>query len=716
MLSKLMLAQAQACFFEKAKRTVSSQELVAKLANGAAELFAQGHALSTRVNLDRHLGKSHYPWATHFHFQYLVFSAAACFFMAKHHIAKDDYGLEIAYLERAKVLLDTAFKLPVKDLSALTESARPLLKTIVDRLAAAHRDNEQIYFSPVPKPSNMEEKLEKKVVVQSIAFDLGALEVDPFAVLVQPEITHAAKKFDSTVGDKLHEVRRVAQSASDESQLVLTSLGLPAALEAMEPNVGLPADWWQRVREAQLKGLSRTLDELFRAVLDSAREGESLRDKIAHKIENEHKDDAENRAKFGSKWNRRSSEQITAPIIREMEEISKYLRDAGKSNAKLQEEWKENQEAVSLLEMTHEQLQAMLPMTQGESKSAESEALSALLTQLDGVHTKRQELIKSVEVKAEELKGGILNALLTHGKIKSLEQVQQDELHKFDPLVQSLDEIATQEQQMLQQIREKNDEFVQSRNKNDDVNQREQILQRLNHGLTIFNKLLASLNEGMKFYADLHTKKLQPLDLRVSDFLVARDMEKRMILDQLTQSLAGFSAAPEIKEPNPSPAVNPNLSLDHPSNPMYRFSPPPVSSAASAAPPSSAASHMPGPPASHPAQQTHAHLPQAMPVHSAYHHPQPQPQPHQQPPYQPQPYQPYGQQPPYYQPQPQLQPQQPYPMHPAQPPASNYHVPPGAGAPSQAPSAPTMEWPCATCTYLNPMDQNACSMCGMKRW
>lgn len=56
----------------------------------------------------------------------------------------------------------------------------------------------------------------------------------------------------------------------------------------------------------------------------------------------------------------------------------------------------------------------------------------------------------------------------------------------------------------------------------------------------LLNRVLA---EGLKFYGDLVRQKLDPLKQRVSDFVVARDLEKRMMLEQV-RPCSGFPRLP----------------------------------------------------------------------------------------------------------------------------------------------------------------------------
>jgi len=206
------------------------------------------------------------------------------------------------------------------------------------------------------------------------------------------------------------------------------------------------------------------------------------------------------------------------------------------------------------------------------------------------------------------------------------------------------------------------------------------VIQDLNLGLNAFNKLIANLNEGVNFYANLMKVKIEPLAQRVDDFVFARDMEKRMILDQLTKSLAGFED--EKSEPKPSSASNPNMSVE--SGSLYAPITPPTPSAPI---PSSV------PRGSNPFSQP---PPTSYSQPSHYSQPTPPFNPYQQP--HSQPHQPYQQ--PYQQPTPSSVPLM--------------GTVPGAIPPQSQGSAPG-SWNCSACTYLNTPTASACVMCGTGR-
>jgi len=174
MLINFALAQAQSCFFQVASDPAKAGEasearldLLAKLAMGTAELFAQAYNASNNASngFQQWLIKCPFPWRLYLLFQHYTYLATALLWKSKKHQAACEYGEEIARLQRAKHWVDTANKLDMSQLTSTTRDAKELQQQVLLRLELAQKDNERIYFAAVPKTETLDE-IEKKIVVQ----------------------------------------------------------------------------------------------------------------------------------------------------------------------------------------------------------------------------------------------------------------------------------------------------------------------------------------------------------------------------------------------------------------------------------------------------------------------------------------------------------------------------------------------------------------------
>src|SRR3989338_3352339 len=106
MLVRIMLAQAQECFYEKASKDDLSPAVVSKLAAQVAEFYSQAGALLEQEPL-RSLGLPS-SWLNHAQLRVQYFRAAAAFRSSLQFPPLHEYGRQLAYLQLANDYLTNA--------------------------------------------------------------------------------------------------------------------------------------------------------------------------------------------------------------------------------------------------------------------------------------------------------------------------------------------------------------------------------------------------------------------------------------------------------------------------------------------------------------------------------------------------------------------------------------------------------------------------------
>jgi len=309
-----------------------------------------------------------------------------------------------------------------------------------------------------------------------------------------------------------------------------------------------------------------------------------------------------------------------------------------------------------------------MPSASADGKTAESVNLTKLLDELSALLDRRSRALDDMRkfVQSTDFSG-----LISSTKNKLPDNIFKDENAKLEEKQKVIEAINAQQLVLLEKVNAGNQAFLKTREKNADREAREKVMQDMNVGLDIFTKLMANLNEGSKFYNDLVKDRLEPLKQAVDDFTIARDMEKRLILDQLTKDLAGYHdphGGPAGSAMGSAGAYNPNLQYDRPAQPLYPSGPAPGLA--------------PGP---------------VQPQGPVFQHQTPQYQ-HQSVPA-PQPFL-----------QPQYQFQQPTAGYPGARPVSPNPSPSAPAA--SAPASTAGNWICPLCTFSNQSMHLQCGMCG----
>jgi len=244
------------------------------------------------------------------------------------------------------------------------------------------------------------------------------------------------------------------------------------------------------------------------------------------------------RKEFTQRWNRRPSDQLTQSFVRDLETIHKFLIEAEKSNKKVRGEWEANRIKLKVLSASRASIESRLPSVNQEAKTETSETLRILLDAVSGQLDRKTKLVKEMETTMNSIN---IIPILVANKDKNAEQIYTQELSKFDTYTKQIEDLNKQQEEILASVTQASEAFEKTRvNKNEDTIIRTNIIQEINVGVQLFNKLLSNFNEGSRFYKDLMGQRIQPLKQRIDDFVFARNEEKKMVLEQLHKDLQSF--------------------------------------------------------------------------------------------------------------------------------------------------------------------------------
>lgn len=566
MLCKLMLAQSQATLFELSTAKVSTA-LISKIASGTAELYRHAYDICNKSQLKQLFNaKDVYNWEAHCYYQLMCYTATANYWYAKCVFESDQYGLEIAHLQRALLYIKNACKVENVLVGNLAENRQRLESQIMNRLNNAIKDNESIYYEKIPDCNAIKDP-DSVITAKIVPYEPKlSMSTDPFINLITPAIRDASNTFTNKLQSFVNTYVAQAQSSTQSAQSIVTQLGLPGSLDALDNNTGLNNELWQQISDIQHSGGMNTLHELCDSIQSGVTDCNKLFQQAKAILEKEAAEDSAMKQQFTHRWNRRSSQQLTTPVYNDIEVIDKFMIQAKQSDTKLINELHSNENKLNILSQSRQQIENQLPHNTEQSNKSE---LS------DTLRNKYNELMKLIDsrnvivAQLQELPGkiDITNTLLHQHKTSSYDDIYTSELNKQQHYIDQLYTLQQQQDSLLNDIQTQNQLFVASQKQNESLIQRQSILQHISTAIQTYNKLLQHLHEGQKFYNDLMTAKIKPLKERIDDYVFARNMEKKMLLEQLTANITGYNTVNnnDINSVNSqNTAINPNLSLEAP--------------------------------------------------------------------------------------------------------------------------------------------------------
>jgi programmed cell death 6-interacting protein len=655
MLERLMLAQAQECFFEKVVAD-NKPSLCSKVAKQVGSFYEEAYAALVLPPLNQHMDRT---WTAHVQLKAAQFNAEACYRAALDLHEKENIPEEIARLKAGSSLLAEARKQskgaavgPLQDVVAKLEM------NINRNLERANKENDRVYLMRVPSPDSLP-PLTGAALAKStnVADVLDASKEKMFAGLVPDSSAKALSKYTEMVDDTIRTQAEKLQQESEIMRVRLKEMDLPDSLRALEGTAPLSDDLRDDVEAVQLDGGPAGLETEMRQLRDLRRVNEELLAQTEELLEKESREDAQIRAQFGTRWTRPQSSTLTKTLHDRANGFAGNLKQAGDSDARIERTIRDNMPLMSILDA--KPIESALPSLGRPMLSLDGNedqivgALRQRLAELEQCASQRaglEDMLKDMK-----RKDNILPKLMTTSG--SYEDLFKKELGKYDLVSQEVARNIENQERLFRQIKMHNDAFAATFNLKDFNNQKEKAFNQVRAAVAKYREIRENINEGLKFYVTLQDA-ITNLKQQCSDYVMTRSIQCREMMDDLQRQIAGLSFSNDNRPSRTYPSVGAAAPAAAPSQDSSYYtsgSAPSYGAQAPARPPYYAGQHqagMPPPP-------YYAQPPAQAPSHS---------QNFAQPPYP-------GWQGPYYNgpPAPPAAPQTPQAPHPGAPPQPPHH-------------------------------------------
>jgi len=521
-LERLMLAQAQECFWLKAVTDNLKDATIAKLAAKLSDLYleASDYGMKSQTISSEWI---HHMCAKHHHF-----AAAAQYRAASDCLEKRKYGEEVARLQDSLACINEALK-ETRYISKIVATDLNSLKARVqDDLRRAEKDNDTIYLLPVPHKSELKTLDRASMVTARIPKEVS----DPISSLgdskelgrplfsrLVPYSVHVAASIyagrrDQTVRTIVDELEYMTTRIHE----VVKSLNLPGALQALEKPLGIPSTLASHAEDIrQQNGLERlrnTRDDIAKLKSNDRR---SFQEGVNF-LNSEAADDDQARRKYGTdRWNRADSQLASQRLSAQIGEIDGYLQKAEESDKSVQDKYIENQPVIRLLSGTDEDLEEYIPNSKRPSlppkMEREVENLRSGLNNLHKLESRRKRMIDSLRIKCQAddvntdllREAGRLERELPMQKLEAsqFEVFFDERLKKYESDQEAVKAEQEEQDALLSKLKEHNTSFIAARRGDTSTKAREEALQKLENGYFAYKEIIQNLEVGRKFYNDL---------------------------------------------------------------------------------------------------------------------------------------------------------------------------------------------------------------------
>lgn len=539
MLERLMLAQAQECFFEKAIADQKPASLCGKIARQVGLYYEEAYAALVLPPLSQHFDRS---WVAHVQLKAAQFHGEACYRIAMELHEKEDIAEEISRLTVASNVLANAKKSGKGVVAPLLDAVSKLESNVNVNLERAKKENDRVYLMRVP-PSNSLAPLPAVSLVKSLSLVdvLDASKEKMFAGLVPDSSAKALSRYTEMLDDIIRTQLEKLQQESEITRVKLKEMELPESLHALDGNAALPEQLRDDVEAVQLDGGPSGLNAEMRQLQDLRRVNQELLMQVKELLDNESQKDAQFRSQFGTRWTRPQSSTLTKSFQDRMNSFAAKLKQAGEMDARINRSIQDNWSMMSILDV--KPIESALPtlgkpiMSLNRDEDAIVGGLKQSLGQLEMLGSQRaglEDMLKDMKRKEN-----ILPKLMSTSG--SYEDLFKRELGKFDPICQEISKNVEAQEKLLQQIKMQNGAYAAVFNLEEFRVSCDRSFKKISAAILKYHEIRDNINNaGIKFYVSLQDA-ITNLKQQCSDYTMTREMQSRDMMEDLQRHLGGFS-------------------------------------------------------------------------------------------------------------------------------------------------------------------------------
>ncbi|GBG75643.1 hypothetical protein CBR_g20272 [Chara braunii] len=528
MLERLMLAQAQECFFEKVVADNRPAMLCAKVAKQVGSFYEEAHVALLRPVLAAHFDR---PWVAHVQIKMAQFQAQALFRASIDLHENECIGEEIARLKSAQQIVADSKRQSKGVNPALLDALSRLEAAIARNLERAIKENDRVYLMRIPPPDTLPDIPSSCLVKPwSMAEVIDATGLKLFISLVPDSSAKALSKYTEMVDEVIRTQTEKLQQESDATRASLREMEMQEIIAALDGLSPLPDGLRDDVEAVQNEGGPRALDAEMAKLREMRRQCEEMLAQAEETLERESRDDAHMRGQYGSKWTRATSSHLTKGMRDKANAFAANLKQAGESDARVERAIRDNEKLLSIL--NHKPIEACFPvLSRPLVPMAGDELLPHLLKQnlnelekLGGERADLEDMLKNMKQK-----DNILPRLMA--TTSSYEELFKKELTKYDAPCEKIALNIANQERCLKHIQKVTNQIVQA--------------------VIKYREIKTNLNEGTKFYITLQDA-LSSLKQQCSDYALTREIQGKDIIEDLQRQLSNVRVETAPGPPPPS--------------------------------------------------------------------------------------------------------------------------------------------------------------------
>ncbi|KEZ46271.1 pH-response regulator protein palA/RIM20 [Scedosporium apiospermum] len=560
-LTQLLLAQSQECFWLKAVMDGYRDGSIAKLAARVSDLYDLAGEAAVKSDAISA------AWIHHMSAKHHHFAAAAQYRAARECLERGKFGEEVARLKDSVKCVVDGLKDTKKGYlnKTIIDDLQNLKKKVEEDLKRAERDNDMIYLNAVPSKAelkildraNMAAAKTPPQVAKPLDYLGDQAEFGPalFSRLV-PFSVHQATSIYEERRDRLvnQNIIQSLEVLTEDVHSVLTSLGLPGSLQALEKPLGLPHSLTQHAEEIRQADAINRINKSFTDIEKLRAADQAIFDEGLEILASEEEEDNRLRLKYGTdRWTRPPGPEDPqgSRLWEQVREIGGYFATSLSSDGVVREKFAAVSETLTLLAGPDRHLMSYVPSS---LQATIPENLKTVIGRLRGAYndvlrleSRRRKKVEALREKcrADDIRPDILkeaarlertypSTAIVPAHFEDFFEKRLDKL--YEPELEAVDKEKVEQERLLTEVTRVNREFESQKKMGDGSTKlREQRLQTLENAYFKYKEIINNLEVGRKFYNDLSKIVGQIFRDQARVWANQRRMEARSLEDYFPQ-------------------------------------------------------------------------------------------------------------------------------------------------------------------------------------
>ena len=531
--SCLCIAYAQKNLITVAENKKTSPSLLAQLCKGVEDMYRNASLIIKEKPLSKLLGDQYIYYINNrvnYH-EALTYSKLRDDALNTFNKKGEGYGVCITYQGAVVQALMNNEKELKKIKMPLPKDSLVLAKE--QQLGSDMLDKNKVYRNPCPELANLPKALQKIMANPAMPPDYkdnveDSKELD---ALIPREVRQMIEQYKAKMMEFITQQLNQYENEDTITQF-LNSLGLPSSLETVLSSSNISDSLWRNISDVQSRGGIMYLNNLMKSLQSMPGEIKNRIEQSENLIKNEDAEDQKLRSQYGTKWNRRQSSDLNGNYVNTLKDYKNKLQQAMQCDQSTINDIQNNLKYFDLLSLSREALDQKIPKrvdTNAIKQCKEANDLRAEMDKLENEKNKAMEVIGKIfsslnddNVAAQFIQ--VIQKKTTENTI--FDQNKAEYMVKFN----ELGEISNNIRNIKVNIQNKNEIFLRVKNdkfRPDPAN--EQFFRDLNNYVQLFRTKEQQLQQGLNFYKKFD-QKMNELNRNISDFLMARDMDKNELI------------------------------------------------------------------------------------------------------------------------------------------------------------------------------------------